>query len=148
MAEGSATYEGTMFNIGRRGEVRVGRYSMLNGVWVQAERLVEIGSYVLLSWNVIIIDCLGFSSDPKERRRQLQAAAGSQDRVVPVALEARPVVIEDKVWIGFDSCVLPGVRIGESSVIGAKSVVTTDVPPYSIAAGNPARVIRRIAHER
>jgi acetyltransferase-like isoleucine patch superfamily enzyme len=49
------------------------------------------------------------------------------------------------VWIGFDACMLPGVDIGEGSVIGARSVVSESVEPYSVVVGNPARVVRRLA---
>lgn len=56
--------------------------------------------------------------------------------------EPRPVVIEDDVWIGARVTILPGVRIGKGSVIGAGSVVTHDVVPYSIVGGNPAKLIR------
>ena len=58
-------------------------------------------------------------------------------------LDSRPVFIEDNVWIGEFVSVLPGVRIGEGSVIGTMSVVTHDIPPFSIAVGSPARVIKR-----
>lgn len=51
-------------------------------------------------------------------------------------------VIGHDVWIGFDATFMPGVRVGNGAIIGAKSVVTNDVPPYSIVGGNPARVIR------
>jgi acetyltransferase-like isoleucine patch superfamily enzyme len=47
-------------------------------------------------------------------------------------------------WIGFDACVLPGVTIGEGAVVGARSVVTADVEPFTIVAGNPARLVRRL----
>ena len=60
------------------------------------------------------------------------------------ATYGKPIVIEDKVWIGINSTVLPGVRIGYGSIIGANSVVTKDVPPMTIVAGNPARVIKKI----
>ena len=56
----------------------------------------------------------------------------------------KPVTIGDNVWIGGNAVVLPGVTIGSNCVIGAGSVVTRDVPPWSIAAGNPCRVIREI----
>jgi acetyltransferase-like isoleucine patch superfamily enzyme len=59
-------------------------------------------------------------------------------------VEIRPVTISDKVWIGFNSLILCGVTIGEGAVIGAGSVVTNDIPAWTVAAGNPARVIRNI----
>ena len=57
---------------------------------------------------------------------------------------ARPVLIEDGVWIGGGSTILPGVTIGKNSVIGADSVVVKDIPANSIAVGNPCRVIKNI----
>ena len=60
------------------------------------------------------------------------------------ATYGRPIVIEDKVWIGINSTILPGVRIGYGSIVGAQSVVTKDVPPMTVVAGNPARIIKRI----
>ena len=52
-------------------------------------------------------------------------------------------VVGHDVWLGYDAMVLPGVTIGDGAVIGARSVVTSDIPPYAIAAGNPARVIKQ-----
>ena len=57
--------------------------------------------------------------------------------------EGRPIEIGADCFIGMGTCVVPGVRIGEGSVIGAGSVVVADIPPYSIAAGVPARVLRQ-----
>jgi acetyltransferase-like isoleucine patch superfamily enzyme len=57
------------------------------------------------------------------------------------------VVIEDETWIGINSCILSGVKIGKHSIIGANSVVTKDIPSYSLAAGNPAVVIKRYDFE-
>jgi acetyltransferase-like isoleucine patch superfamily enzyme len=54
------------------------------------------------------------------------------------------VVIEQNVWIGFEACVLPGVTIGEGSIVGARAVVCEDVPPYTVVGGNPARFIRQL----
>jgi len=59
-------------------------------------------------------------------------------------VSVKPVTIESKVWIGFNVIILSGVTIGEGAVIGAGSVVTRDVAPYTVMAGNPARVIRSI----
>lgn len=61
--------------------------------------------------------------------------------------KASPIIIEDDVWIGADVTILPGVRIGKGSVIGAKSVVTKDIPSNVIAAGNPCQILRAITEE-
>ncbi|MDV2582166.1 acyltransferase [Alkalibacillus haloalkaliphilus] len=70
---------------------------------------------------------------------------GFRDRETPMIeqsmLKEQPVEICNDVWIGSRVTILPGVTIGEGSVIGASSVVTKDVPPYTIVAGNPAKVI-------
>lgn len=55
-----------------------------------------------------------------------------------------PVVIEENAWIGEMSCIMPGVTIGRGAIIGANSVVTKDIPPYCMAAGVPARIIKQI----
>jgi acetyltransferase-like isoleucine patch superfamily enzyme len=52
------------------------------------------------------------------------------------------IIIEDGVWIGFGAIILPGVRIGYKSIIGAGAIVSKDIPPNSIAAGNPCKIIR------
>ena len=57
---------------------------------------------------------------------------------------ARPITVGNDVWIGADVCVLPGVTIGDDCVIGAGSVVVKDIPPHSVAVGNPCKVIRKI----
>ena len=57
-----------------------------------------------------------------------------------------PTRLGDNVWLGANVVVTSGVTIGERSVIGANSVVTTDIPPYSIAAGAPARVLRSVEY--
>jgi maltose O-acetyltransferase len=54
----------------------------------------------------------------------------------------KDIIIEDGVWIGFGVIILPGVKIGRKSIIGAGSVVVNDIPPYSIAVGNPCKVVR------
>ena len=58
---------------------------------------------------------------------------------------AKGVVIENNVWLGCGSTVLPGIHIGQNSVVGAGSVVTKDIPPDSVVGGVPARVIKRIS---
>lgn len=57
------------------------------------------------------------------------------------------IIIGNDVWIGRESVIMPGVKIGDGSIIGAYSVVTKDVPPYSVAGGNPARFIKKRFHD-
>lgn len=57
--------------------------------------------------------------------------------------DEKSVTIEDDVWIGARVTILPGVNIGKGSIIGASAVVTKDVPPYSVVAGNPAVVVKK-----
>lgn len=57
-------------------------------------------------------------------------------------LHSNPVIIEKNVWLGEYVSILPGVRIGEGSIVGAMSVVNKDIPPHSIAVGSPAKVIK------
>ncbi len=69
-----------------------------------------------------------------------------EDTTQPVRLQPlkhSPVTIEDEVWLGENVCVLPGVTIGKHSIIGSNSVVTKNIPPYSVAVGSPAKVIRQ-----
>lgn len=54
------------------------------------------------------------------------------------------IAIQNDAWIGAGTIILPGVTVGECSVVGAGSVVTKDVPPYTVVAGNPAKFLRRV----
>jgi maltose O-acetyltransferase len=90
---------------------------------------VRIGSHVMIGPGVQIYTAA----------HHLQAEARIQGLEV-----ARPIVIEDNVWVGGGAILLPGVRIGRNAVVGAGAVVTRSVPPNVVVAGNPARVIREI----
>lgn len=68
----------------------------------------------------------------------------SEKRIDEQGVSTTPVVIEDDVWIGANAVVLPGVKIGNHSVVAAGAVVTKDVPPHSIVAGVPAKIIKKI----
>lgn len=110
-------------------------------VHIAAGEKVLIGNNVLIASKVFISDLnhgnyKGIDSDsplsiPKTRR-----------------LSTSPVIISDNVWIGESVCIMPGVTIGLGCVIGALSVVTKDIPDYSIAVGSPAKVIKKFNFER
>ena len=143
MDAGAAAYTGTMFDVGPRGQISIGRCSMVNVAWLVCDERIEIGDHVLISWNAVIMDTYRTSTDPMVRRRLMQRFW--REQVEPDdAAQSRAVRIGDAAWIGFDSVVLPGVTIGDGAVIGCRSVVAADVPPYTVAAGNPARILRSL----
>ncbi len=108
-----------------------------DSVHIAAHHGVRIGNRVLLASNVFISDHNHgtYSGD----------GVHSEPRSAPALrpLSSGPVVVEDDVWVGEFVTILPGVTVGRGSVIGSMSVVTRDVPPYSIAMGAPARVVKR-----
>ena len=62
-------------------------------------------------------------------------------------VKTKPIVIEDDVWVGFNSIILKGVTIGKGSIVAAGSVVSKDVEPFTVVAGNPALVIKKMKNE-
>ena len=95
---------------------------------------ITIGTDCLIAGGCWIFDSPGHPSDPEERRAHKR----------PAPEDVRPVVVEDNVWIGSDAVIAPGVRVGEGSIVAAKSVVLNDVPPYTVVMGNPARRILQL----
>lgn len=142
--KGAATYRGTMFDLGPHGKVRLGEYTLVHGARIICDERVDIGDYCLISWNVLLMDSYRLPSDRGQRRVELRKVPFRPQRMLEGGVSAHPIHIGSNVWIGFDSCVLPGVTIGEGSVVGARSVVVDDIPPYCVAAGNPAQVIRKL----
>ena len=110
--------------------IRVGKRFFANfSLTVLDEALVTIGDDCFLGPNVSIYTAC-HSTDPQERNTRREWA--------------KPVSIGNNVWIGGAVTILPGVTIGDNCTIGAGSVVTHDIPANSIAAGNPAKVIRTL----
>jgi acetyltransferase-like isoleucine patch superfamily enzyme len=114
----------------------------MNGARIICDAGVTLGSHCLISWNVVLMDSYRVPRNPIARRAALERLAIRSPRRAEEGIPARPVRIGHNVWIGFDVCVLPGVTIGDGAIVGARSVVHQDVPPFAVVAGNPARVIR------
>jgi acetyltransferase-like isoleucine patch superfamily enzyme len=124
--------------------ISIGKRGFISGSIIIAQN-VKIGDDVLISWGTTIVDhnshSISFSYREKDAIDWLVAKKDwSYVKILPVE-------ICNKVWIGFNSIILKGVTIGEGAVVGAGSVVTKDVPPWTIVAGNPARVIREIPED-
>jgi maltose O-acetyltransferase len=110
---------------------------------------IYLGEYVFLNFLCTILDCgevrlgnhvmVGPGVQLYTAAHALQAEARNQGWEV-----AKPITVEDNVWIGGSAILLPGVRVGRNAVVGAGAVVTRDVPANTVVAGNPARVIRVI----
>jgi acetyltransferase-like isoleucine patch superfamily enzyme len=110
------------------GRIEIGAHTFINyGSSIAARASVKIGSHCHLGHYMFVMDN---NQHDAVRHWELPPSA--------------PVVIEDNVWIGSKVVILPGVRIGCRAVIGAGSIVTKDVPPRCVAAGNPARVLRHL----
>ena len=147
LGRGSSIYLGVMFDLGAHARVHVGDFTLMNGSRIICDSQITIGDYCLISWNTVLMDTYRAPISPTFRRSLLESIAHRPDHRAEPAEQARPIAIGNGVWIGFDSVVLPGVTIGDGAIVGARSVVTNDVPPYAIVAGNPARMIRQIDPE-
>jgi acetyltransferase-like isoleucine patch superfamily enzyme len=144
LGEASGCYDRATFVTGPSGYIGVGRYVILNGVTLVSQRSILIGDHCMLAWGSVLTDSIldGRETCVAARRAALLAAAQDPSRRLPCFGEPAPVVLEDNCWVGFDAVILPGVRLGRGCLIGGKTVVYTDVPPYAVVAGNPARIIR------
>ncbi|KLN66163.1 DapH/DapD/GlmU-related protein [Vibrio sp. VPAP30] len=110
------------------GKILIGKGCVLQGTSICSYEKVLIGSNVIFGPNVVIMDCSGHSLSNRGGVRELDN------------LKAQPITIGNDVWVGYGCIILPGVSIGDGAVIGAGSVVTKDIPPNSMAAGNPCIV--------
>jgi maltose O-acetyltransferase len=128
---------GAFFGLGRDIEIGnnsdIGLNAYIAGIGGGGELI--IGDNVIMAPEVAILTLGHYHSDPN----MLINRQGDY---------TSKIIIEDNVWIGIRSIILPGVRIGEGAIIGAGAVVTKDVPPYSIVGGVPAKVISRRLENR
>lgn len=111
--------------------IEIGAGVGLNGTTITSKKRVVIGDKTMIAPNVIIVDSDFHAQWPPEARFTSSTAADDQE-----------VVIGRNVWIGMNTVVLKGSRIGDNSIVGACSLVSGEIPANVVAGGNPARVIR------
>ncbi|MCD6569123.1 MAG: acyltransferase [Deltaproteobacteria bacterium] len=112
--------------------LRIGNNVSINsGTFINAHNYIEIGDGTLIGKNVLLADTRHDFHDPEKSIKDN-----------PISLEP-PIIIGKGCAIAFNTFIFPGVTIGPHSFISANSVVTEDIPPYSVAGGNPAKVLRR-----
>ncbi len=119
---------------------------------------ISIGDYVLISWNVFIAD---YDSHPVDPELRLQETIYIHENFFPSFGRRRgrssgadyqpnystsPVAIGNNVWIGANATILKGVHIGDGAIVATGAVVTDDVPPRAVVAGNPARIVKLLPH--
>ncbi len=112
-------------------QIRIGNNTRIHGTCIHAYELIEIGNNCLIAANCQIFDGNGHDISFPDVENRINTIGVS-----------RPIKIEDNVWIGADSIILPGVTIGNGSVVAANSVVVEDVPSMVVVGGNPAKIIK------
>lgn len=127
----SSTAVPIQLNTEPNGKLEIGARTFMNyGCSISATKLISIGPDCKIGMDVLMIDNDYHQIDPTKRAIRPASA---------------PIILEENVWLGARVIVLSGVTIGADSVVAAGSVVTRDIPPRSVAAGQPARVIKSIS---
>lgn len=135
------------------GNITIGNRTFIGGGNFYSIEEINIGNDVMFSWGCTVIDNNSHSliwserkNDVLDWKRGFERGQTGQHKDWS-NVKRKKIVIKDKVWIGFNSIILKGVVIGEGAIVGAGSVVTKDVPDWTIVGGNPAKVIRKIPKE-
>lgn len=140
--------DGMIQSFSGRGTITIGDRSYVGPdtrIW--AYENISIGKYVLISHNCNIFDSNCHPIDSEDRKRDYEnlilRGEGNQNNEVICA----PVVIGDNVWIGANTTILKGVSIGERTIVAAGAVVTKSFPKDVVIAGNPAKIVKKLAGE-
>ncbi len=138
---------------GPDGQISIGDDVFINtGTNVISQSSIEIGNAVTIGWGCTVYDHDSHSLSYLERIKDhdLRLKEYPDESVAKrdwTKVATSPIRICDHAWLGFDVVILKGVTVGEGAIIGARSVVTKDVPPWTVAVGNPARVVKEIPRE-
>jgi acetyltransferase-like isoleucine patch superfamily enzyme len=136
------------------GEVSLGDRVYLGGGTIICRSRIIFGSDIFVAWGGYFYDHDSHSLDYRQRhldmRRQLDDYRSGKNFILSKdwsVVNSKPIVIEDNVWIGMHCTILKGITIGEGAIVGAGSVVSRDVAPWTVVAGNPARVVKQLPPE-
>lgn len=143
----NSAIRGQLFVFGHGGKIQIGEscyIGELTRIW--SADSIKIGNRVMISHNVNIHDTNSHSINPTLRHQHFcQIMLSGHPNENNFDIKSKSILIEDDVWIGFNSTVLKGVKINQGAIVAACSVVTQDVPPYTIVAGNPAKVVKNLS---
>lgn len=136
------------------GEVCIGDRVYLGGGTVICRTKIEFGNDIFVAWGGYFYDHDSHSLDYRQRHldmsRQLEDYRNGRNIILSKdwsVVGSKPIVIRDNVWIGMHCIILKGVTIGEGAIVGAGSVVTKDVEPWTVVAGNPAKTVKHLSLE-
>lgn len=133
-------------------KIIIGKNCQLGDSNFIASNKIEVGNDVIVAWGCTFMDNDSHSIFWDKRKNDVYQSYKDYNLEPSNLIKNKnwkyvkesEIFIEDKVWIGFNSTVLKGVTIGEGAVVGAGSVVTKSVPAYTVVAGNPAKIIKKI----
>lgn len=140
---GSDGLIGCRFSFDRpEASISVGDRCFIGRSHLVAATRIEIQDDVIISWGVTIVDHNSHALAEEDRSEDVELwARGDKDWT---NVTKAPTILERRCWVGFNAIILKGVTVGEGAVVGAGAVVTRDVPPYAVVAGNPARIVRQL----
>ena len=136
------------------GEVIIGNRTYIGSSNIICKSRIEFGNNIFVAWGTYFYDHDSHSIDYFERENDItqqledyRAGKFFIENKNWTVVNSKPITIGDNAWIGMNCIILKGVTIGEGAIIGAGSVVTKNIPAWTIAGGNPAKVIREIPDE-
>lgn len=136
-----------------KGKINIGKHSYIGPSVFISRSNIQIGNNVTIAWGCTIYDHDSHSLDYIKRRKDIDDELKDIKSGVSFiknkdwdCVNSKPIIIKDDAWIGMNVIILKGVTIGEGAIVGAGSVVTKDVPAWTVVAGNPAKVVKQIEH--
>ena len=133
------------------GKITIGDHSFIGSSTFISRSSITVGNNVTIAWGSTIYDHDSHSLDYMERRKDIDdelADLRSKQNMIAHknwdVVKNKPIKICDDAWIGMNCIILKGVTIGEGAIVGAGSVVTKDVPAWTVVAGNPAKVVKTL----
>ncbi|HVS95597.1 MAG TPA: acyltransferase [Puia sp.] len=134
-----------------KGQVVIGDRVYIGNSKIICRSGVEFGNDIFVAWGVYFYDHDSHPMDYRLRQKDiLQQLSDHRNGDTFIknkdwsVVNTAPITIGDNAWIGMNSIILKGVTVGEGAIVGAGSVVTKDVEPWTVVAGNPARVVKKL----